>query len=272
MLAPLLIAVAPNGARRDKNDHPRLPVTIDETAREAAACREAGAAMLHLHVRDGSGRHVLDAGIYALAISAVRREAGNDLLIQVTSEAIGLYSPPQQMAVIDALAPEAVSIALRELAPDDASLPRAAAFLEAHARRGTLIQYIIYDLADLARFESLFSRGVIPERGASQIFVLGRYAEGQLSSPLDLLPFLRERKRGLPWMVCAFGPREIATASAAAALEGHARVGFENNLWRPDGSLAQDNAVQIADLAEIAQRIGRRLVSPEEARKVLSGA
>lgn len=119
---PFVIAVAPNGARRGKINHPRLPIAIAEIAAEAARCREMGAAMLHLHVRDSSGRHTLDADLYAEAIAAVRRAAGADLIVQITTEAVGVYSPQEQMAVVDALAPEAFSAALRELLPDERDL------------------------------------------------------------------------------------------------------------------------------------------------------
>lgn len=63
-VAPLVIAVAPNGARKTKKDHPALPIEPRELAIEAASCIEKGAAMIHLHVRDASGGHSLDAGGY----------------------------------------------------------------------------------------------------------------------------------------------------------------------------------------------------------------
>ena len=63
-VAPLVIAVAPNGARKTKKDHPALPIEPREFAIEAASCIEKGAAMIHLHVRDASGGHSLDAGGY----------------------------------------------------------------------------------------------------------------------------------------------------------------------------------------------------------------
>ncbi len=83
---PLIIAVAPNGARKTREDHPAIPLSAEETAREAAACCEAGAAMIHLHVRDADLRHSLDAAAYREATAAVRREAGDRLIIQMTTE------------------------------------------------------------------------------------------------------------------------------------------------------------------------------------------
>jgi len=104
----LIVAVAPNGARRSKADHPALPLTAAEIGREAARCRDAGAAIIHLHVRDRDGRHLLDADAYREAIAAVRRAAGDEIIIQVTTEAAGRYAPETQRAVMRELHPEAL--------------------------------------------------------------------------------------------------------------------------------------------------------------------
>src|SRR5690606_18666219 len=111
-------AVAPNGARRTKADHPRLPMSVDEIARDAVEALEAGAAMIHLHVRDRDGAHTLDAELYRQAMTAVRKAVGNDMVVQITTEAVGRYSAAEQIAVVDALQPESVSIALREILPE----------------------------------------------------------------------------------------------------------------------------------------------------------
>ena len=110
--------MAPNGGRRTKADHPRLPLEPAELAWTAAACRDAGAAMIHLHVRDSTGRHLLDAAAYREAIRTVRAEVREELVIQITSESLGLYTPAEQRAVVEAVRPEAVSLALRELLPE----------------------------------------------------------------------------------------------------------------------------------------------------------
>ena len=55
------MTVAPNGGRKTKADHPALPLSADELARTAAECLERGASMIHLHVRDADGKHILDA-------------------------------------------------------------------------------------------------------------------------------------------------------------------------------------------------------------------
>ncbi|HYD64127.1 3-keto-5-aminohexanoate cleavage protein [Azospirillum sp.] len=269
-MTPLIITVAPNGARRGKADHPAIPLTPDEIGREAARCRDAGAAMIHLHVRDAAGRHTLDPDAYRAAIAAVRREAGPDLLIQATTEAVGIYTAEQQMAAMRALRPEAFSAAVRELVPDAGAESAAAGFLAEQAHAGTLVQHILYDDADVARFDDLMRRGVIPETNAGVLFVLGRYTAGQQSDPRDLLPFLNAWTRPLPWAVCAFGRREAACMAAAAALGGHVRVGFENNMDLPDGTRAPDNAALVSAVAALAPVLGRAVATPEQARRLFA--
>lgn len=268
---PLILIVAPNGARRTRRDHPAIPLNADDLGREAALCREAGAAMIHLHVRDTDGGHILDADAYQAAIAAIRREAGPDLLIQITTEAIGMYAPGAQMAVVGEVAPEAFSVAIREILPNETLEPAVAGFLAGEAARDTLIQYILYDVADLARFEALLARGIVPAQNASVLFVLGRYTVGQVSEPSDLLPFLSARTVELPWAVCAFGRREAACATLAATLGGHARVGFENNTALPDGRMAPDNAALVRAVADAATAFGRATASPDAARAILRG-
>ena len=114
------VAVAPNGGRKTKADHPALPLTADELARAAAECLERGASMIHLHVRDAEGRHFLDAEAYRAAIASICEAVGDRLVVQITSELLGRYSPAEQRAAVLRTNPEAVSLALRELAPETA--------------------------------------------------------------------------------------------------------------------------------------------------------
>lgn len=188
---PIAIAVAPNGARKTHADHPALPLTPDELAACARQCVDAGAAMLHLHVRRADGTHSLEPDDYRPAIAAVQRAVGDALVIQITTEAVGIYTPEQQMASVRALQPEAISAALRELAPDAAHDAQAARFFGELAAARTAIQYILYSADDVMRYRDLRTRGVLPDTPHWVLFVLGRYSTGQRSDPSDLLPFLQ---------------------------------------------------------------------------------
>lgn len=268
---PLLLAVAPNGARKTKADHPTLPITPAELAETARRCVAAGAAMIHLHVRDAAEAHSLDVGRYREATDAVREACGEDIVIQVTTEAVGRFTPQEQMACVRELVPEAASFAVRELVPDAAAEPEAGRFFAWVREAGIQAQFILYAPEDLARFEDLVARGVLPPGPHFLLFVLGRYAKDQTSEPAELLPFVQANRAGHPWAVCAFGPKETACALTAAALGGHARVGFENNLFLPDGEVAPDNAALVAAVARGAAALGRPLADAAAARRLPVG-
>ncbi|WP_026987405.1 3-keto-5-aminohexanoate cleavage protein [Fodinicurvata fenggangensis] len=267
---PLILAVAPNGARKTKADHKRVPITPEELAATARDCHKAGASLLHLHVRDDAERHSLDAGRYREAIAAVREAVGQDLIIQITTEAVGLYDRHQQMNCVRAVEPEAVSLSVRELVPDAEAEEEASHFMAWLDEAGISPQFILYDVEDLRRFNDLTERGIIPARRHFVLFVLGRYSQDMTSHPSELLPFLEANSKAHIWAVCAFGPRECACAAAAAALGGHARVGFENNLHLPSGGTAPDNAALVRAAAAAAKTIGRPLADAATAREMLA--
>jgi uncharacterized protein (DUF849 family) len=216
--APVAIAVAPNGGRRTKADHPALPMTPHELAATAAACLEAGVSMIHAHVRDRNGGHLLDAEAYRAAIAAIQAAVGDRLVIQITSEALAIYSPAEQMEVVRQVRAEAVSLALRELLPDDSHEAGFAEFLGWLRRERIMPQIILYTPEEAAKLAELKARGLMPFDNIPVLYVLGRYTAGQTSSPGDLLPFVAP---GMPrfghWSVCAFGARETACVTASAS-------------------------------------------------------
>lgn len=269
----IAIAVAPNGGRRTKADHPALPISPDELAHVAAASLDAGAAMIHVHVRDRGGRHLLDAEAYRVAIAAIRARVGNRLLLQITSEALGIYRPEQQMRVVVEVRPEAVSLALRELVPDPTHEAAFATFLETLRAEKVTPQIILYTPEEATYLAALAGRGMIPFDHLPVLYVLGRYTVGQTSRPADLLPFLAPGiDAASHWMVCAFGGQETACVAAAALLGGHARVGFENNLFLPDGSLASGNQDLVAATRRVVEACGLSLADADTLRRQWAAA
>ena len=263
----VLVAVAPNGARRSRQDHPALPITPVEIADTARACAEAGAAMIHLHVRDGRGAHTLAPDCYRQALAAIRRRAGEELLVQVSSEAAGRYSVYEQVAVMDELRPECVSLGLREYLPDEDSLEPGAGFLERLDRNGTLVQYILYSPGDVRWYEQLCRRGIIPGASHLLLFVLGRY-QRQAARPDELAGYLEALQRPSPWMVCAFGPREQHVFREAITHGGHCRVGFENNLLRADGRPARDNVEMVQSTVALVRALNCEVADAAFARRL----
>ena len=266
---PFLIASAPNGARKTKADLPSIPITPAELAQEAANCKAVGAAMMHLHVRDDDQRHSIDVGRYREMLTEVRASVGDDMLHQVTSEAVGMYGAQDQMAMIRELVPEAVSIAVREIAPENADLDELRDFFAFIREADILPQFILYAPEDVIRFNQLVRDGVIPGEKLPVLYVLGRYTTGQVSDPKDLLPYLDASPFVSEWMLCAFGAHENACALTAAGLGGHARIGFENNHLLVDRSGAVDNAALIVQAREGAYLMGRTVATGDQARKIM---
>lgn len=263
----VVIMAAPNGARRSHSDHPALPITAGELADTAASLRDAGVSVLHLHVRDTDGRHTLDPDRYREAIAAIRERIGNELIIQVTTEAVGRYGTEEQMAVVRELRPEAVSLALREICPEGGDEARAARFFAWLGEQGTWPQYILYSVADVERFEALRRRGIFADNAPFVLLVLGSYAGSKPGSPADLDSLLAAGDFSrVPWAVCCFGAAEHQVMLAAAARGGHVRIGFENNLLLPDGHLAADNAELVRAFVSAAAD-PRRPASAAEVRR-----
>jgi uncharacterized protein (DUF849 family) len=265
--------VAPNGARRTKADHSALPITQRQIVDAVADAHAAGAQAAHVHVRDDDGAHVLDADRYLRLTEALCSRCGDDLVIQVTTEAVGRYTPQQQRQLVRDVKPQAVSIAFRELFSEAKEQDINVDFLNWAQSETIAIQWILYAPDEVADLAKLIDRKIIPT-ASPLLFVLGRYTKGQQSQPVDIIPFLAIREQhsalqNIPWSVCAFGAAESACLATAFALGGDARIGFENSLWHADGTLARSNADRVKALKTIADELGLQHATSQHARERL---
>ncbi|TKV70818.1 3-keto-5-aminohexanoate cleavage protein [Rhizobium sp. AU243] len=265
-----MVSVAPNGGRKTKANHAALPISANELARCAAECRDAGASLIHVHVRDREGEHLLDADAYAEVTTAIRREVGDGIVVQITTESLGKYSPAEQIAIIKTLRPESASIALRELVRDERDEDALAELLAWMNREEVVPQFILYDQTDQLKLADLQARSRI-DLSLPVLFVLGRYTAAQTSSPADLLPFI-DGTTALPphWSVCAFGRHEAACVVAGALLGGNVRVGFENNLLLPSGEIVRSNAASVSVVAQSLSSLGLPLETADGLRETFS--
>lgn len=264
----VIIMVAPNGARKTKADHSSLPVSIEDTASEAALCYAAGACALHAHVRDVNDEHVLDAGLYRELIAEVARRAPG-MLIQVTSEAVGIYTPEQQVECIQSVKPEMASMGLREISSNYDRPDYAQQFFAWCDDNRVHIQHILFSAEDFEHFLDYRDRGIIPAGHRCVLFVLGRYNVNFQSEPADLDPFLQHDLSELDWFTCAFGHREQECVMAAIEAGGNARIGFENNLYLPDGEVAANTAALVDSLVATLRQRDLAAAGSAEARQLL---
>lgn len=268
-LTPCMVIVAPNGARKNKSDHPALPITADEIADDVAQCVAAGASMVHLHARTDIGTHSLEIEDNRAVMNAVKEKVGDKVVIQLTTEAVGIYQPEQQMHLIRTLKPEAASFALSELIPTPSHETKASEFFHWVAEQNIIAQYIVYSAEQLSYYLDLRSRDLLPANKHHLLLVLGRYHKTQESDPSDLKPFIHliEQLDKIRWAVCAFGKKEQDCLLAAAEIGGDVRIGFENNLFSKTGELAKNNATQVKGMISRLTQIERVAISTNQLRK-----
>ena len=264
----VVIMVAPNGARKTRRDHAALPVSIADTVAEAAQCHASGASALHAHVRGENDEHVLDAGLYRELLAEMSRQVPG-MLIQITSEAVGIYAPVEQVTCIQAVVPRMVSMCLREISSNFEQPEYAQQFFEWCDENAVHVQHIVFSAEEFQHFLDYREQGVIPREHRCVLFVLGRYNVNFQSEPADLQPFLQYDLAGLDWFTCAFGHQEQQCVMAAIDAGGHARIGFENNLYLPNGELAANTAALVSSLVDAMQEKGLLPASGSAARQLL---
>jgi 3-keto-5-aminohexanoate cleavage enzyme len=263
----LMVMCAPNGARKSKADHPSLPIRPNELADEAERLVAVGVSVLHLHVRDENGEHSLEIARYREAIAAIRARVGHSLVIQVTTESVGRYSRHQQMDLVLALKPEAVSLALGELCPGVAEEEEAGRFFCALPDQGTWPQFIVYTPDQLVRLDRLRQRRLLGSERPSCLLVLGSYVDAREGSLEELERFLDVLDpRHFSWSACCFGRTEQAVLKHVAQRGGHVRLGFENNHELPDSAVATDNSDLVQAFLSAMGATARALSTAEDVR------
>ncbi len=203
----------------------------------------------------------------------MRDRVGPDVHLQVTTEAQGRFTPQQQVALIHALVPDGVSIALREILPEDRSdagwarqVSELFAWMDG---AGVAHQLILYRPEELDRLERLRKDGVLPPPPSSLLFVLGSYDPPTAADSLGLLAFLAKANALDRWWIAAFGPEEGRCTLTAALLDGHIRLGFENNFNLLSGARAPDNASLVRETTTMLASMGLRVSDPKTTRRLL---
>jgi 3-keto-5-aminohexanoate cleavage enzyme len=269
-MSKIVITCAVTGAETTREQNPNLPITPGEIATAAAEARQAGAAILHLHARDGEGEATSDLEIFRAAIQEIR--AATDIVIEVTTGGAVGMSIDERLAVLD-LEPEMASLDCGTVNFGDEyivnALPdvrRAAAIMQDKGVRATLECFDLshIDTAALLLKEKLISP---PLHYGLVLGVPGavRYDDETLDFFVKRLP------PGASWTAIGIGGRgEMAANTRAIATRGHVRVGFEDNIWFEKNVLAESNAQLVARVAKQARDAGREIAAPADVRALLA--
>ena len=272
-MQPLIITAAITGAETTKEAQPNLPVTPEEQIKDAKACFEAGATVLHLHVREDDGRPSQRLERFREVIEGVRREVP-EMLIQIsTGGAVGV-SFEERMAPIQ-LKPEMATLNAGTLnfgnevfvnSPTD--IQRLAEYFkenkvapEIEVYESGMIDYVAY----------LVKKGFIIHEPLHVQFVLGVPGgmSGKAKNVLYMAEHLKETIPTATWGVAGIGRYELPDAFHALVMGGHIRVGFEDNVFYNKGELATSNAQLVARVARLAKEFNRPIATPEQAKQIL---
>ena len=266
--AELILTAAIVGAETTRAQTPHLPITAAELADEAARCRDAGASVVHLHVRNADGSASQSQELFAEAIAAIR--AKTDVVIQTsTGGAVGMSIDERAQPLL--CGPEMATLNCGTLNfGDDVFVNTRPQIRDLAARiraSGSIAELECYEVGHVDEALALFKEGAISAPLHFQ-FVLG--VPGGIGAREDVLRFLISQvPGGATWGVAAVGRHQRPMTELAMKLGGHARVGLEDNIYLSKGVLAEGSAPLVAQAADYAKTIGREVVDPERARALL---
>jgi 3-keto-5-aminohexanoate cleavage enzyme len=264
---PLIVTVAAVGAELRPDQTPHLPVTPAQLGVTAARCREAGAAMLHLHCRNDDGTNTSSVERFSESLAAIR--ASSDLIVQFTTGgAVGMTA--EERAAPLRLRPEMATLTCGTVNfGDDVfenSFPIIRGILAEMKRYGVRPELEIFDAGHLANAKRLAREGLLsfPQHVD---FVLGVPGGLDASVP-HLVDLVRDLPPGCSWSVAGIGRDQLALAAVAIVMGGHVRVGLEDNIYYSKGRLATNEEL-VARVVRLAGELGRSVATPSEARALL---
>ena len=266
--AELILTAAIVGAEITRAQTPHLPITAREIAEEAVRCREAGASVIHLHVRNDDGTPTQSRERFAEAIEAIR--ARTDCVVQTsTGGAVGMSIDERAQPL--ACRPEMATLNCGSVNFGEDVFVNTRPQIRDLARRlrdaGSVAELECYDVGHVEEALALARDGVIGAPLHFQ-FVLGipggiGATEGNVKYLRSLIP------AAATWAVAAVGRHQQPMTELAMRSGGHARVGLEDNIYMSKGVLAEGSAPLVMRAATYARSIGRILADPARARELL---
>jgi 3-keto-5-aminohexanoate cleavage enzyme len=271
MTTPCIITVAITGAVPRKEDNPAVPVTPSEQIESTHEAFEAGASLVHIHVRNPDQSPGSDPARFAEIQAGVRKHCPG-MIIQFSTGGRG-RSPAQRGAMLD-LRPDMASLATGSVNLPTSVYENPPDFVEGLAK--TMLDFDIkpeievFDVAMLYTAARLADKGLLKAPLHVQ-FVLG--IPNALPARRRLLEFLvselAEVLPGATWTAAGIGRYQFEVNQWCLELGGHCRTGLEDNLKLGPGRLAASNAELVQRIVAVAGDYDRRPADPHEARGIL---
>ena len=267
----LIITAAITGSRITRAMTPHIPITPQEIARSAVECWKAGAAMVHIHVRDpNTGLGTQDLEMFRQVVETLRAET--DLILCLTTSGIpGRNLPTEERLATLSLKPEVASFDAGSINLGGFVFVNSPEFLDRAAEKmraaGVKPELEIFDLGMLLTCLRMRDEGKLDEPLHFQ-FVLGT-PWGAPATPKSLIHLHEYLPSDATWSVIGIGKGHLPMSLMALAMGGHIRVGMEDNIYYSRGVLAESNAQFVERVVRISKEYGREIATPAEARKLL---
>jgi 3-keto-5-aminohexanoate cleavage enzyme len=268
----LIITAAITGSRITREITPHIPLTPEEIVQSAYECWQAGAAIVHIHVRDpDTGLATQDVEIFKQVVKPLREKT--DLILCLTTSGIPGRNLPteERLAPVD-LKPELASFDAGSINLGGTVFINSPEFLDRAAekmrQKGVKPEIEIFDLGMIITSQRMRDQGKFDEPLHFQ-FVLGT-PWGAPATPKSFLHLYEHIPDNSTWSIIGIGKGHLPMSMMALAMGGHIRVGLEDNIYYSRGVLAETNAQFVDRIVRISREYGREIATPAEARDILS--
>jgi uncharacterized protein (DUF849 family) len=266
-----LITVAPTGAEADKSAVPALPVTLDELVVTGKECEAAGAAVIHVHIRDEGARPTLDGRRLADTVAALRE--GTGLIVQLSTGGAVTDSFAARLAVLDA-APDACSLTCGTVNFGDEVFANPWPFVkdlyQLTQERQVVPEFELFDLGQVAALHRLLGEFGPPAGGHVHCDLVMGVPGGMPGDVATLAAAVAALPAGATWSATGIGRTTLPVMLGALGAGGHLRVGLDDTLTFARGRPVARNAELVERAAELARIAQRPPMSPAEARAFLA--
>ncbi len=265
-----LITVAPTGAETEKADAPALPVTLEELVLAAKECEEAGAAVVHVHIRDAEAKPTLDPARLRDTVAALRESTS--LIVQLSTGGAVTDPYEHRLKVLDA-GPDACSLTCGTVNFGDAVFlnpwPFMAELYQLTQAMEIVPEFELFDLGQVAGMRRLLDTYGPPYGGRVHCdFVMG-VPGGMPGDARSLVAAVGALPEGATWSATGIGRTSLPVMYAALSAGGHLRVGMEDTLTYAKGRPVTANSQLVERAATLVKLAQAAPMSTDEARSFL---
>ena len=267
----LIITAAICGAEVTKDQNPNVPYTVEEIVREAKSAYDAGAAVVHVHVREDDGTPTQSRERFRVCMDAIKAAIPDVILIPSTGGAVGMTAEERLQPT--ELFPEMATLDCGTCNfGDDVfenTMPTMRAFGKRMLENNIKPEYECFEMGHLDTILKMAKKGQVPGDPMQFNFVLG--VPGCTPATVKNLCWLVDAiPAGSTWTATGVGRSAFQLAAPTLVMGGNVRVGFEDNIYLSRGVLARSNGELVEKVVRLSRELGREIASPAEAREILS--